>query len=195
MTNMLPGTGYVHARAARPPAVIPSKPSYGHLPALQHAAERLPAANGAHFQRVRRSARRGAHFPFDLIPASSPPAEVQHIERGWLAAHHASTLPFDDIYHDQKISQGRRHPSRGNPLRRQLPEAVPRLNPPGASGAHITGTDRVRDRDGRFYVLEDNLRALGRQLRAGEPRGAENAFSPRVFEVCCAGGQRVPSAC
>ncbi len=32
------------------------------------------------------------------------------------------------------------------------------LNPPKGIWCHITGTDLVRDDDGRFYVLEDNLR-------------------------------------
>jgi uncharacterized circularly permuted ATP-grasp superfamily protein len=32
------------------------------------------------------------------------------------------------------------------------------LQPPEGIWCHITGTDLVRDRDGRWYVLEDNLR-------------------------------------
>ncbi len=32
------------------------------------------------------------------------------------------------------------------------------LKPPQGIWCHITGTDLIRDRDGSWYVLEDNLR-------------------------------------
>ena len=31
------------------------------------------------------------------------------------------------------------------------------LKPPNKVWAHVTGTDLIRDNDGKFYVLEDNL--------------------------------------
>ena len=98
-------------------------------------------------------------FPFDIVPRVIEAAEWDHLERGLKQRIHALNLFLDDIYHDQKIL-------RDNVVPRDIIESsagyfpVCRgLNPPLGVWCHITGTDLVRDADGEFHVLEDNLRS------------------------------------
>jgi uncharacterized circularly permuted ATP-grasp superfamily protein len=48
---------------------------------------------------------------------------------------------------------------------------------PNNTYAHITGVDMVRNSDGQYYVLEDNLRTLRRLLYAGKPQNDDAAVS------------------
>ncbi len=98
-------------------------------------------------------------FPFDIVPRVIEAEEWDHLERGLKQRIHALNLFLDDIYHDQKIL-------RDNVVPRDIIESsagyfpVCRgLNPPLGVWCHITGTDLVRDADGEFHVLEDNLRS------------------------------------
>jgi uncharacterized circularly permuted ATP-grasp superfamily protein len=56
------------------------------------------------------------------------------------------------------------------------------LNPPFGVWCHITGTDLVRDRDGQYYVLEDNLRVPSGVSYVLENREVLKRIFPRVFE-------------
>ena len=56
------------------------------------------------------------------------------------------------------------------------------LNPPKRIWCHITGTDLVRDRDGRFYVLEDNLRCPSGVSYVLQNRQLMKQTFPAVFE-------------
>jgi uncharacterized circularly permuted ATP-grasp superfamily protein len=47
----------------------------------------------------------------------------------------------------------------------------------------VTGTDLVRDRDGRFYVLEDNLRCPSGVSYVLENRQVLKRTFPQVFEA------------
>jgi uncharacterized circularly permuted ATP-grasp superfamily protein len=47
---------------------------------------------------------------------------------------------------------------------------------------HITGTDLVRDRDGEYYVLEDNLRVPSGVSYVIENREVMKRIFPKVFE-------------
>jgi uncharacterized circularly permuted ATP-grasp superfamily protein len=61
-----------------------------------------------------------------------------------------------------------------------MPE-VAGLDPPRRVWCHITGTDLVRDRDGTFYVLEDNLRCPSGVSYVLENRQVLKRTFPRVF--------------
>ena len=56
------------------------------------------------------------------------------------------------------------------------------LNPPRRVWCHITGTDLVRDRDGAYYVLEDNLRVPSGVSYVLENREVLKRIFPAVFE-------------
>jgi uncharacterized circularly permuted ATP-grasp superfamily protein len=92
-------------------------------------------------------AARNAFSPSISSPASSPARNGE-----------ALNLFIDDIYHDQHILRDGIIP-RDRILSAASYRAVcAGLNPPHNIWCHITGTDLVRDADGRFMVLEDNLR-------------------------------------
>ncbi len=97
-------------------------------------------------------------WPFDLIPRIIPSDEWDFIERGLKQRLTALNLFLQDIYHDQKILNDRVVPRElvmgAAHYRREFQGA----DPPGGIYVHICGSDLIRDADGTYRVLEDNLR-------------------------------------
>ena len=98
-------------------------------------------------------------FPFDVIPRLIPPAEWDTIERGLQQRIGALNLFIHDIYHDQQILHDHVVP-RGLVVRAQhfRREAVG-VDVPDNRYIHVVGSDLVRDAEGNYLVLEDNLRS------------------------------------
>lgn len=97
-------------------------------------------------------------FPFDIIPRIITAAEWSHIESGIKQRIKALNIFLRDIYHDQFIIKDGVIPasliySGGGFLREMVNVDVP-FN----IYTHISGIDLIRDSDGSYYVLEDNLR-------------------------------------
>ena len=111
--------------------------SDGQLIRCQHAAERLLLQMGITFNVYGDAAGTERIFPFDLIPRIVPPHEWERIERGLKQRIHALNCFIDDIYHDQKILQGRGHSGEEViSVGQSLPPAVRRASTRrGASGA------------------------------------------------------------
>ena len=57
------------------------------------------------------------------------------------------------------------------------------LDPPRGVWVHVTGTDLVRDGDGRYFVLEDNLRCPSGVSYVLHNRHVMKRTFPRVFEA------------
>lgn len=98
-------------------------------------------------------------FPFDLIPRIIPRAEWRMLERGLTQRVTALNLFLQDIYHQQHILRDKRIPAELVFSARHFCRDMLGLRPPKGIYTHIVGTDLVRDRDGQYYVLEDNLRS------------------------------------
>ena len=96
-------------------------------------------------------------FPFDLIPRIIDANEWNWIEQGLKQRIHALNLFIDDVYHDQKIIKDGVVPAEVVLSSERYLQQCVGLDPPRGIWCHITGTDLVRDSDGQFYVLEDNL--------------------------------------
>jgi len=120
-------------------------------------------------------------FPFDLIPRIIPAEEWDHIERGLKQRLTALNLFLHDIYHDQKILNDRVVPRElvvgAAHFRREFLGA----EPPGGIYVHICGTDLVRDADGAFRVLEDNLRTPSGVSYVLENRIIQTRVLPQFF--------------
>ncbi|MHB8746373.1 MAG: circularly permuted type 2 ATP-grasp protein [Gammaproteobacteria bacterium] len=122
-------------------------------------------------------------LPFDIIPRIIDAQEWLLIERGLKQRIHALNLFVQDIYHQQNILRDRIVP-------RELilsatsyrPQCVG-LNVPRDIWCHITGTDLIRDSDGQFYVLEDNLRCPSGVSYVLENRHVLKRTFPKVFEA------------
>lgn len=121
-------------------------------------------------------------FPFDLVPRIISAEEWQWLETGLKQRIHALNLFIQDIYGDQKILKDGIIP-------RELVESATGylhpcigLKPPQGIWCHITGTDLVRDRDGQFYVLEDNLRCPSGVSYVLENRRIMKSIFPALFQ-------------
>ena len=97
-------------------------------------------------------------FPYDLLPRIITGAEWQQLERGLTQRITALNLFLRDIYHDGRIL-------RDGIVPRELVFSCPHyrremrgLRVAGDRYVSVAGTDLVRLADGRFAVLEDNLR-------------------------------------
>jgi uncharacterized circularly permuted ATP-grasp superfamily protein len=97
-------------------------------------------------------------LPFDVIPRLLSPEDWRAIEAGVIQRVRAINLFLDDVYHDAKVLKDKVVPAElvlGNANYRPEMRGI-RLR--HDTYVHIAGIDVVRNRDGRFHVLEDNAR-------------------------------------
>ncbi|MCY7311811.1 MAG: circularly permuted type 2 ATP-grasp protein [Chitinophagaceae bacterium] len=97
-------------------------------------------------------------FPFDIIPRILEAAEWKHIEAGIKQRLKALNIFLKDIYHQQFIIKDGLIPAK---LIYSCPNFVRQMvnvDVPFDIYTHISGIDLIRDHDGTYYVLEDNLR-------------------------------------
>ncbi len=156
--------------------------SDGQLLRYQHSAERLLLEMGITFNVYGDSAGTERIFPFDLVPRIVPARDWDRLERGLRQRIHALNAFIDDIYHDQKILKDGVIPSEVILSATSYRPQCEGLNPPWRVWCHITGTDLVRDRDGQYYVLEDNLRVPSGVSYVLENREVLKRIFPKVFE-------------
>lgn len=97
-------------------------------------------------------------FPFDLLPRIIPNSEWRHVEQGLRQRIRALNAFLFDVYGEQRIL-------REGIISRELVESASGFQrdfvgfrPPRDLYVHIAGIDLVRDQNGRYVVLEDNLR-------------------------------------
>lgn len=121
-------------------------------------------------------------FPFDIIPRIIEEKEWRTIERGLKQRIYALNLFIDDIYHEQRILKDKVIPRDIVLSGKSYLKECAGINPPQGIWCHVTGTDLVRDRDGRVYVLEDNLRCPSGVSYVIQNRLVMKRTFPGVFE-------------
>src|SRR3954467_6823925 len=132
--------------------------SLGELRQLQADADRAFLAQGITFTVYGDEQGTERIFPYDLLPRMITAAEWEMLERGLTQRLTAINLFLKDVYHEGKIlAEGvvprdlvyscrhYRREMRGVHVHRDIYVSV-------------SGTDLIRLEDGRFVVLEDNLR-------------------------------------
>lgn len=97
-------------------------------------------------------------FPFDLFPRIIDPEEWDIIEKGAIQRSKALNLFLWDIYHDKKIIKQGIVPMELISSSEHYLHQMIGINPPGGIYNHISGTDIIKHSDGKYYVLEDNIR-------------------------------------
>lgn len=97
-------------------------------------------------------------FPFDLFPRIIDTEEWNTIEKGVLQRCKALNLFLHDIYHDQKILKQGIVPVELLSSSSNYLQQMKGIDPPGGIYNHISGTDLIKHSDGKYYVLEDNIR-------------------------------------
>jgi uncharacterized circularly permuted ATP-grasp superfamily protein len=149
----------------------------------QAAAERALYGLGITFNVYGDGAGTEKIFPFDIVPRIVPAQEWQELEAGLQQRITALNLFIADIYGAQRVLDDGVVP-------RELIESskgyLPQcrgMTPPSGVWCHITGTDLVRDRDGRYYVLEDNLRCPSGVSYVLSNRAVMKRTLPQVFEA------------
>ncbi len=122
-------------------------------------------------------------FPFDIVPRIIAYPEWQEIEAGLKQRVQALNLFIDDLYHDQKIIKDGIIPNDLVMSASGYRKECIGLTPPNRIWCHITGTDLVRGDDGKFYVLEDNLRCPSGVSYVLENRVVMKRSFPRAFDA------------
>jgi uncharacterized circularly permuted ATP-grasp superfamily protein len=123
-------------------------------------------------------------FPFDIIPRIITAAEWAFVEKGIKQRLTALNLFLKDIYHNQFIIKDGVMPidiiySCPHFLREMY-----QLQVPYDIYVHISGIDLIRDHDGTFYVLEDNLRTPSGVSYMLENREITKRLFPDLLPQC-----------
>ncbi|KRQ31188.1 MULTISPECIES: circularly permuted type 2 ATP-grasp protein [Mycobacteroides] len=98
-------------------------------------------------------------FPLDLVPRVIAAAEWSRLERGIAQRVRALEMYLADIYGDQEILRDGVIPRALVTSCEHFHREAAGINPPNGVRIHVAGIDLVRDAQGTFRVLEDNLRS------------------------------------
>jgi uncharacterized circularly permuted ATP-grasp superfamily protein len=121
-------------------------------------------------------------IPFDIVPRILPIGEWKWLEQGLKQRIEALNLFLADVYGDQKIINDGVIPAELILSASGFLKPCMGLKPPKQIWCHITGTDLVRDKDGQWYVLEDNLRCPSGVSYVIENRRVMKSTFPQLFE-------------
>src|ERR1700689_10940 len=130
--------------------------------------------------------RRARAWPLDLVPRVLTSAEWTIIKRGLAQRIRALNAFVDDVYHAHEIVQAGIVPWSLIVSRKEFARPVHGIRAPGGVYCHVCGCDLVRDGDGTWRVLEDNVRTPSGISYVLENRLAMTRLGPELLE-----GQRV----
>nr|WP_221382158.1 carboxylate--amine ligase/circularly permuted type 2 ATP-grasp protein [Actinoplanes polyasparticus] len=120
-------------------------------------------------------------FPFDLVPRIVPAADWAGLRVGLVQRVRALDLFIQDVYGERNVVQDGIVPE-------WVLDGSPELRPSGALVAHegvraqVAGVDLVRDADGKWCVLEDNLRVPSGIAYAMQNRRLTQSVLPELPE-------------
>ena len=120
-------------------------------------------------------------FPYDLLPRVITGAEWETLERGLTQRITALNLFLKDIYHEGRILRDRVVPAELVYTCRHFRREMRGVNVPRGIYISVVGTDLVRLPDGRFVVLEDNLRVPSGVSYMLANRQVMKRVFPRLF--------------
>lgn len=121
-------------------------------------------------------------FPFDIVPRIVSASEWTTLDKGLRQRIEALNQFLADIYGDQKIIKDRIIPAELIESASGFHKVCMGLKPPKGIWCHITGSDLVRDRNGNWLVLEDNLRCPSGVSYVLENRRVMKSTFPQVFQ-------------
>ncbi len=153
----------------------------GELSGRQQAAERALMRMGITFQVYGDESQAEKVFPFDIIPRVISAKDWEVVERGLRQRIKALNLFVQDVYGDKKILKDGVVPDWVVYSSSGYMQACEGLKPPLGVWCHISGSDIVRDGEGKFYVLEDNLRCPSGVSYVLSNRQVMKRIFPEVF--------------
>ncbi|MDU6410106.1 MAG: circularly permuted type 2 ATP-grasp protein [Yersiniaceae bacterium] len=133
-------------------------------------------------------------IPFDSVPRIIPAGEWKMLDRGIRQRVQALNAFLHDIYHGQRILKAGLIPAGHILANEQYQPCMQGVNLHRDIYAHIAGIDMVRNSDGHYYVLEDNLRTPSGVSYMMENRKMMMRLYPELFaEQRIAPVERYPS--
>lgn len=98
-------------------------------------------------------------FPLDVVPRVISASEWSKLEAGITQRVQALELFLDDVYGEQEILRDGVMPKRLVHSCEHFHRQAANIRPPNGVRIHVAGIDLIRDSNGDFRVLEDNLRS------------------------------------
>jgi uncharacterized circularly permuted ATP-grasp superfamily protein len=120
-------------------------------------------------------------LPVDLVPRVITAQEWSGIEAGIVQRVRALEMFLDDIYDRQRIIADRVVPKALVISSEHYHRCAHGLRPPNGVRVHVAGIDLVRDGDGVYRVLEDNLRCPSGVSYVIENRRTLGHVVPELF--------------
>lgn len=148
----------------------------------QRAADRSMVQLGITFNVYGDQQGRERIIPFDIVPRIVSRDEWSTIERGLRQRIIALNMLIDDLYHERRVVREGVLPEHVAATASGFRPQCVGLTPPRKVWCHITGTDLVRDGDGQYYVLEDNLRCPSGVSYVLQNRQLMKQTFPQLFE-------------
>ena len=152
------------------------------LHARRAAAELAIREMGITFTVYSEGANIDRAWPFDIIPRVISARQWQQVSEGLAQRSRALNAFIDDIYNRQRILADGVLPAELVLESPNYKAPCAGMSPRYGVWAHICGSDLVRDADGRFYVLEDNLRVPSGVSYMVENREITKRVLPELFE-------------
>jgi uncharacterized circularly permuted ATP-grasp superfamily protein len=120
-------------------------------------------------------------IPFDILPRVIPANEWATLEAGLKQRVTALNMFLHDIYHEQNIIKAGIIAEEQIVANDQYLLNMKGLDLPNETYTHIAGVDIIRNNDGEFYVLEDNLRVPSGVSYMLQNRQAMMRLFPELF--------------
>jgi uncharacterized circularly permuted ATP-grasp superfamily protein len=123
-------------------------------------------------------------FPHDLLPRIISSSEWEVIERGLTQRITALNLFLKDVYHERRILHDRVIPGEIIYTCKHFRRQMRGVRIPRDVYVSVCGTDLIRLPDGRFVVLEDNLRVPSGVSYMLTSRKVMKQIFPLLFRKC-----------
>ena len=159
------------------------KMSHKKLTTLQHATDRAQLSLGMTFNVYDDNQGTERILHLDIIPRIIDSKEWTHLEKGLQQRIHALNLFIHDIYNDQKVLKDKIIPKEMIFSSISYLKELEGFKPPKDIWCHITGSDLIKGGDGKYYVLEDNLRCPSGVSYMLENREILKKTFPELFET------------
>lgn len=137
--------------------------------------------NGVRFGIYKNGEYHDRLFPYDPVPRIIESDEFDEMEAGLKQRVNALNAYLRDIYSDKHAIKDGVVPEEYVYTSAGYFPQVNGVTPPGGVFAHIAGEDLVQGQDGKWWVLEDNLRIPSGASYPLFARDIERGITPRLF--------------
>ncbi len=149
----------------------------------RHAADLLFHRVGITFAVYGEASGTERLIPFDIVPHAIPGAQWDLLAAGLRQRGTALNRFLHDVYHGQEIVRAGLIPREDIESNSQFRREMVGVDVPGGIYAHVAGVDLVRNADGEYYVLEDNLRTPSGVSYMLENRKMMMRLFPELFAL------------